>query len=148
VKPLLPYHLAFHIDVVYTKHVIKRTIIDEGESSYVMSLSYWKDIDSPKLAPSPTLLIAFDGQYFRSHGFISSFSIHLGGKSDSVEVEVFNTSLDYNMLLGRRCTYTMTTIISSIFKISCFPHEERIVTINQMAFNHFISTTNLGYMVP
>jgi hypothetical protein len=39
VKPLLPYHLAFHIDVVYTKHVIKRTIIDEGDSTYAMSLS-------------------------------------------------------------------------------------------------------------
>jgi hypothetical protein len=61
VKPHLPYHVAFQIDVVYTKHVIRRTIVDEGASTCVMSLSCWKAIGSPELTPSLTLLTMFDG---------------------------------------------------------------------------------------
>jgi hypothetical protein len=40
VKPHLPYHVSFQIDVVYVKHVIRRTIVDEGSSTYVMFLSF------------------------------------------------------------------------------------------------------------
>jgi hypothetical protein len=61
VKPHLPYHVAFQINVVYVKHIIGRTVIDEGASTCVMSLSCWKEIGSPELTPSPTLLTAFDG---------------------------------------------------------------------------------------
>jgi hypothetical protein len=56
VKPHLPYHVAFQINIMYTKHIIQRTIIDEGTSTCVMSLSCWKSIGSPELTPSPTLL--------------------------------------------------------------------------------------------
>jgi hypothetical protein len=39
VHPCLPYHVAFQIDVVYAKHVIRRTLVDERASTCVMSLS-------------------------------------------------------------------------------------------------------------
>jgi hypothetical protein len=39
VKPHLPYHVAFHIGIVYVKHIIRRTIIDKGTLTCVMSLS-------------------------------------------------------------------------------------------------------------
>jgi hypothetical protein len=61
VRPHLPYHVAFQIGVVCNNILVKRTIVDEGASTCVMSLSCWKAIGSPKLTPSPTLLIAFDG---------------------------------------------------------------------------------------
>jgi hypothetical protein len=67
---------------------------------------------------------------------ISSFPVQLGGKSVSIEVEVVDAPLDYNLLLGRSWTYAMTVVISSVFQILCFPHEGRIVTIDQMDFNH------------
>jgi len=38
-KPLLPYHVAFQINVIYIKHVIRRNIVDEDTSTCVMSLS-------------------------------------------------------------------------------------------------------------
>jgi len=39
VKPHLPYHVAFEINVIYSKYVIIRIVVDEGSSSCVMSLS-------------------------------------------------------------------------------------------------------------
>jgi hypothetical protein len=56
--------------------------------------------------------------------------------------------LDYNMLLGRSWTYAMMVVVSSVFQILCFPHEGRIVTIDQMDFNRSSSMENLGSTVP
>jgi hypothetical protein len=61
VKPHLPYHVAFQINVISNNRLIKRTIVDEGDSTCVMSLSCWQAIGSPELTPSPTLLTDFDG---------------------------------------------------------------------------------------
>jgi hypothetical protein len=85
VKPHLPYHVAFQIVVVYTMKScsknIFRTVVDEGASTCVMSLSCWRAIGSPELAPSPTFLMTFDGHSFRPHGIIPSFPIQLEGKT-------------------------------------------------------------------
>jgi hypothetical protein len=115
VKPNLPYHVSLPIDVVYTKNVIRRTIIDEGASTCVMSLSCWKAIDSLEIAPSRTLLIAFEKLFFRPHRIISSFPIHLGGNSMSIEVEVVDMTLDYNFLLGRSWTCAIMVVVSLVF---------------------------------
>jgi hypothetical protein len=72
----------------------------------------------------------------------------LGGKSVCVEVEVVDAPLDYNILLGRSWTYTMTVVVSTIFWIICFPHEGRIVTIDQVASNLSDMTANPGSTVP
>jgi hypothetical protein len=66
---------SFQIQVVYATKNIFRTMIDEGASTCVMSLSCWKYIDSPELTPSPTLLTTFDGHSFQPHGILSSFPI-------------------------------------------------------------------------
>jgi hypothetical protein len=55
-------------------------MVDEGASTYMMSLSCWKAISQPELAMSPTLLMEFDDQSFRPHGIIPSFPVQLGGK--------------------------------------------------------------------
>jgi len=111
VKLHLPYHVAFHIDIVYAKNIIRRTVVYEGASTCITSFSCWKVISSLELPPSLNLLTAFDERSFRPHRIISSFSVQLGGKSISIEVEVFDMPLDYNLLLGRICTYAMTAII-------------------------------------
>jgi hypothetical protein len=33
VKPHLPYHVAFQINVIYDNHLIRRTVVDEGASN-------------------------------------------------------------------------------------------------------------------
>jgi hypothetical protein len=67
-KPHLPYHVTFQIVVAHpTKKFtwnIFCTMVDEGASTCVMSLACWKAIGQPKLSPSPTLLMAFDGCSF------------------------------------------------------------------------------------
>jgi hypothetical protein len=101
-----------------------------------MSLACWKAIGQPALSPSPTLLTAFDGHSFRPHGIIPSFPVQLGGKTMCVEVEVVDASLDYNLLLGRSWTYAMQAVVATVFWVLLFPHEGRIVTIDQLSFSH------------
>ena len=52
----------------------------------------------------------------------------------SVEVEVIDAPLDYNLLLGRIQTYSMCVVPSSIFRVVVFPHEGNLVTIDQLSF--------------
>ena len=68
VKIRLPYHVALSIDVIHGGKTIGRPVVDEGASTCIMSLTYWKALGSPELVPSNTLLIAFDGRPFCSHG--------------------------------------------------------------------------------
>jgi hypothetical protein len=138
-KPRLPYHVAFQIVVAhptktFTRNIF-RTVVDEGASTCVMSLACWKSIGQPELSPSPTLLTAFDGRSFRPHGIIPSFPMKLGGKTMCVEVEVVDAPIDYNLLLGRSWTYEMQAVVATIFRVLLFPHEGRIVTIDQLSFS-------------
>ena len=87
-----------------------------------MSLSCWKALGSPELVPSNTLLIAFDRRSFGPHGILPAFEINLVAKAVSVEVEVIDASLDYNLLLGRSWTYAMSAIASIILRVVVFPH--------------------------
>jgi hypothetical protein len=138
-KPHLPYHVAFQIVVAHpTKNFtcnIFRTVVDKGASTCVMSLACWKAIGQPALSPSPTLLTAFDGRSFRPHGIVPSFPLQLGGNTMCIEVEVVDAPLDYNLLLGRSWTYAMQAMVATIFRVLLFPHEGRIVTIDQLSFS-------------
>jgi len=122
--------VSFHIDVIYAKHIIRRTIIDEGASTFLMSFSCWKPINSLELAPSPTLLAVFKGRSFMSHFLVSFFPFHLGGKTVSLEVEVVDAPLDNKFSLGRSWTYAMIIFVSPIFQILLFFHEGGIVIVD------------------
>ena len=52
----------------------------------------------------------------------------------SVEVEVIEAPLDYNLILGRSWNYAMSVIASTIFWVVVFPHEGKLVTIDQLDF--------------
>ena len=80
------------------------------------------------------MLKAFDGHVFKTHGIVPSFPVMLGGKTVTVEVEVVDAAIDYNLLLDRSWTYTMEVVPSSYFKCIKFPHEGRLVTIDQLSF--------------
>jgi hypothetical protein len=92
------------------KFTIKCIVIDEGDSTSMMSLAYWEAINSLPLSQSMTILTTFDGNYFRPHVILPAFSVLLGGKTMEVEVEVVDAPLDYNLLLGRDWNYVMKTI--------------------------------------
>ena len=88
----------------------------------------------PRAVPSNTLLTAFDGRSFRPHGILPAFEIKLAGKVVSIEVEVIDAPLGYNLILGRNWTYAMSAIASVIFRVVVFPHEGKLVTIGQLDY--------------
>ena len=108
--------------------------MDEGASTCVISLSCWKGLSSPEIVLSQSMLKAFDGHVFKLHGIVPSFPVTLGGKTVNVEVEVVDAPIDYNLLLGRSWTYVMEAVPSSYFRCIKFPHEGKLVTIDQLSF--------------
>ena len=94
-----------------------------------MSLNCWKTLGSPTLNQSPTILKAFDG---RGHPYIilQDLPIEVEGKTVNLDMEVVDTTLDYNLLLGRSWSYAMTTVVSSVFRLIMFPHKGKIVKID------------------
>jgi len=76
-------------------------MIDEGESTCLMSISFWRALGSPTINQSPTTLKSFDGRGFRPYGILNELPIELEGKMITIEVEVVDAQLDYNLFLGR-----------------------------------------------
>jgi hypothetical protein len=80
--------------------------------------------------------------------------VTLEGKTVQVEVEVFNTPLDYNLLLGRSWVDSMRVVVSTLFRVVRFPHQGKVVMVDQLAFFNadtrtgnvsFIANTPPGY---
>ena len=88
IHPNLSHQMSFQIQVVIQGKNFFHTIIDEGASTYIMSISCWKAIGSPPLAESPHTLKAFDGRVFNQLGILKSLPISLKGKIVEVEMEV------------------------------------------------------------
>ena len=99
-----------------------------------MYVSCWKAIGSPTLSQSPTTLEAFDRRESCPYGILQHLPISLEGKMVEIEVEVVDANITYNLLLGRSWTYAMQVVASSLFCIICFPHQGKIVTIDQLSF--------------
>jgi hypothetical protein len=76
----LSHQLAFQIIVGCLNKNIFRTVIDEGATTCIMSLSCWKSLGSPKLTTSPAILKYFDGHSFKPHRVLTSLSIALGAR--------------------------------------------------------------------
>jgi hypothetical protein len=152
--PRLPPQLAFQIQVVVADKSICRTVIDEGVSTCVMYFSCWKAIGSPPLTESQNTLRAFNGSGFKPYGVLPSLPVTLEGKTVQVEVEVFDTPLDYNLLLGRSWVDSMRAVVSTLFHVLRFPYQGKVVTVDQLAFFNadtrtgnvpFIANTPPGY---
>jgi hypothetical protein len=127
---------------------IFQTMVDEGASTCIMSISCWKSLGSPKLDTSATLLKSFDGHMFQPYGIITTLPIELGGKTVFVAIEVVDAPLEYNLLLGRTWFYEMTAVVSSVFRVLHFPHQGKIITIDQLAFFTPDLGSNVGSNVP
>jgi hypothetical protein len=152
--PRLPPQLAFQIQVIVSDKNICRTVIDEGTSTCVMSINCWKSIGSPPLNESHNTLKAFNGFGIKPYDALHSLPITLEGKTVKVEVEVFDTPFDYNLLLGRSWIDSMHAVVSTLFHVMRFPHQRKVVTVDQLTFFHsdactdnvpFIEKTPTGY---
>ena len=56
--------------------------------------------------------------------------IGVEGKTVNLDVEV----VDAPLVLGRSWSYAITVVVSSIFRLIKFPHQGRIVTIDQLTY--------------
>jgi hypothetical protein len=72
----------------------------------------------------------------------------LGGKIDFIDVMVVQDPLDFILILGRDYAYAMKSIVSTLFRVIYFPHNGRIVTIDQLSFigPDWIASLNGSYM--
>jgi hypothetical protein len=61
---------------------------------------------------------------------------------------VVDVPLDYKLLLRCNWTYAMTSIIPSIFHTLCFPHDGKIVAIDQFYFLYVIPSAFVGRSIP
>jgi hypothetical protein len=96
--PRLPHQLVFQIQVIVRQKNYFHIVIDEGASTCVMPLNYYKSIGSLSLNQSPNTLNEFDGRGFKPFGLLTALPFELEGKIIIVEVEVVNAPLDYNLL--------------------------------------------------
>ena len=86
------------------------------------------------LVASQIVLKAFDEHLFTPHGFLVAFPIELAGKIVTIEVEVVNASLDYNLLLGCSWFYPMRVVASTVYRLVYFPHQGKIISIDQLDY--------------
>jgi hypothetical protein len=112
-----------------------------------MSVTCWKAIESPTLNESHNTLNAFNGTCFKPCSVLPSLSITLEGKLVNVEVEVFDAPLDYNLLLSRSWIDSMHAVVSTFFCVVRFPHQGKVITIDQLAFfNSDSRTSNVPFI--
>jgi hypothetical protein len=112
-----------------------------------MSITYWKAIGSPPLIKSHNMLKAFNGSGFKPYGVLPSFSITLEDKMVNVEVELFDVPLNYNLLLGRSWIDSMHAVVSTLFYVIRFPHQGKVITVDQLAFfNSDARTSNVPFI--
>ena len=124
-KPPLSHQLAFQVQIFSKRKGIHRTVVDEGASTCVMSASCWVTLGSPTPSPTSNSLKAFYDHTFIPKVYLASYPITLYGKVVTVDIEVVDKKLNYNLLLGCSWTYAMTTIVSTVFRIILFPLMER-----------------------
>lgn len=98
-----------------------------------MFVSCWKKIDSPTLKESPNMLETFEGWYSQLFCVLPNLAITLEGKTVNVEVEIIDANLDYNILLRWSLTHAMHCVVSSLFRVLCFPHQGEIVMVNKLS---------------
>jgi len=89
----------------------------------------------PLLLPEMQYLTGFDKGTSQLLGILPSLPITLRRKIVYLNVMVVQGPLDYNLLLWCDYIYSMGAIISSLFRVMCFPHEGRVVQlIDQLSF--------------
>ena len=60
--------------------------------------------------------------------------ITLEGKTIFIDVIVVQGPLDFNLLLGCDYVYAMKFVVSTLFRVMYFPHDGKIVTVDQLSF--------------
>jgi hypothetical protein len=146
--PRLPSHIPFQITVQVCGRDVPQTLIDEGASVSIFSSIAWQALGYPPLAPVTQNLLAFNRRTSQPLGTLPQFPVTLGGKTVFIDVMVIQDPLDFSLLLGRDYVYAMKAIVSTLFHVISFPHDGRVVTVDQLSFidPDWIASLNGSYM--
>ena len=123
-------------------------IVDEGASMCIMSTLVWKNLGSPIMQPSSTTLRDYDGHPTKYQGILPHFPITLARKIVLIDIEVINTQLDYNLLLIRSYVYAMRAVALTIFHLMMFPHEGKIMMVDQLTYHDLQGLTTPVNVIP
>jgi hypothetical protein len=132
--PRLPSYIPFQITVQVCGRDVPQTLIDEGSSVSILSSIAWQALGCPPLAPVTQNLLAFNRRTSQPLGTLPQFPVTLGGKTVFIDVMVVQDPLDFSLLLGRDYVYAMKAIVSTLFRVISFPHDGRVVTVDQLSF--------------
>jgi hypothetical protein len=132
--PCLPSYIPFQITVQVCGWDITKTLIDEGSSVSILSSIAWQALGCPALAPVTQNLLSFNRRTSQPLGTLPQFPITLGGKTVFIDIMVVQNPLDFSLLIGRDYIYAMKAIVSTLFHVISFPHDGRVVTIDQLSF--------------
>jgi hypothetical protein len=132
--PRLPSYIPFQITVQVCGRDVTKTLIDEGSSVSILSSIAWQALGGPPLAPVTQNLLAFNRRTSQPLGTLPQFPVTLGGKTVFIDVMVVQDSLDFSLLLGRDYVYAMKAVVSTLFRVISFPHDGRVVTVDQLSF--------------
>ena len=94
------------------------------------------------------MLRAYDGHPSTPVGLYQNFPVNLAGKTVLIDIKFLDAQLDYNILLGHSYMYAMIAITSSVFRVIMFPHDDWIITIDQLTYYDKKPMTNLDFMLP
>jgi hypothetical protein len=108
----------------------------------------WQKLGSPELIPSSITLRAYDGRPSSPEGLFQNVPVKLRGKTILIDIEVIDAPLDYNILFGRSYKYAMKVVASSVFRTMLFPHNGKIVTIEQVSHYKPNPSTNIDNIIP
>jgi hypothetical protein len=123
-------------------------LIDEGSSVSILSSFAWQALGYPPLAPVTQNLLYFNRRTNQPLGTLPQFPVTLGGKTIFIDFMVIQDPLDFSLLLGRDYVYAMKSIVSTLFRVISFPHDGRVVTVDQLSFidPDWIASVNGSYM--
>jgi hypothetical protein len=146
--PRLPSHFPFQITVQVCGWDVPQTLIDEGASVSILSSFSWQALGCPPLASVTQNLLAFNRITSQPLGTLPQFPVTLGGKIVFIDVMVVQDPLDFTLLLGRDYVDAMKSIVSTLFHVIYFPHDGRVVTVDQLSFidPDWIASLNGSYM--
>jgi hypothetical protein len=113
-----------------------------------MSKYVWQKLGSPELIPFAITLRAYDGRPSSLEGIFQNVPIEIRGKTILIDIEVINTPLDYNILFGRSYMYAMKAVASFMFQTMMFPHNRKIITIDQVSHYEPNPSANIDNILP
>jgi hypothetical protein len=90
----------------------------------------------------------YDGQPSSPEGLLKNVHVELGGKTIRIYIDFIDAPLNYNILFGHSYMYAMKAVVSYVFQTMMFPHNGKIITIDQVSHYEPNHSSNIDNILP